>query len=148
VISGGGAVKGQSLKSGTVPYRKNLASNAAPSWLRDALQDLQGVANDAEEMGYPPPTTSSLLNAESFLRRLRRTISDAPDVYSTPAGGVAVDFRNQTMSAGVLFVFEPDGQATWTLQVAEKRGRSRIFDGTNVLESGGLFALRSASICG
>ncbi len=148
VISGGGGVGVRPLNGGSETHAEDASTAVAPSWIADALQQLREVADDADDMRYPLPTSLSLSNAEKFLRRLSWVVSAGPDVHSTPGGGVAIDFRNASMSAGVLFVFESDGQATWTLQVGEKRSRSRIFDGSDVLESGGSFALRSAGLCG
>lgn len=85
-------------------------------WLEESLKDLEGLREEAMSEGSDEPTEISLRSARGFLKALATVIHQSPYVELMADATIGIDFRNQTMRGGVLFVVERDGSgACYTL---------------------------------
>ena len=106
---------------------RSIAAYLAPSspapedslrngWLEESLKDLEGLREEARSEGSDEPTETSLRSARGFLKALEAVIHQSPHVELMADATIGIDFRNQTMRGGVLFVVERDGSgACYTL---------------------------------
>ena len=62
-----------------------------PVQLNIALDDLQGVTDEAREEGFPLPSDVALENVDRLLRELYRISPRRFEVYPTPDGEIAID---------------------------------------------------------
>jgi len=85
-------------------------------WLEESLKGLEELREEAMSEGSEEPTETSLRSARGFLKALAKIIHQSPYVATMADGTIGIDFRNQTMRGGVLFVVERDGSgACYTL---------------------------------
>ena len=116
------------------------------SWLPEALEELDAAQEDAQEEGYESVTDLAVNNARKLLNDLARRVVHSPIVHSMPDGGIAIDFRNPEKGAAILMVCEPDGEGVYFHQFGGKRGRGRVTDAADLLETGGWLVIGKAGL--
>lgn len=85
-------------------------------WLDECLNDLELLREEAMAEGSDQPTITAFRSARGFHKSLATVVHQSPDVAPMTDGAISVEFRNQTMRGGVLFVIERDGSgACYTL---------------------------------
>ena len=78
-------------------------------WLDDARESLEGIREEANELGFDVPSDIAIRSARAFLESLAQVVRQTPDVQPLQDGGIGIDFYNQTGRGGVVFVVEIDG---------------------------------------
>ena len=101
----------------SIPPNSPASEDLLPTgWLEESLKDLEGLREEARSEGSEEPTETSLRSARVFLEALAADIHQSPFVATMADGTIGIDFRNQTMRGGALFVVERDGSgACYTL---------------------------------
>ena len=87
---------------GGVTWGALIASEPIGGELAEALLDLNGAMEEAEEQGYPEPAPVALFNARRLLRKLFRITPRRFEVYPTPDAEIAIDVSADGMSLVVL----------------------------------------------
>ena len=107
--------------------------DASTDWLPKALQELEATRDEAVEDEIELSEVA-FENAKRMLQRLAVKTEDAPTVYPSEEGGIAIDWQNRTQKTGVLIICEPDGQGSVYAIYGEKGGRAHFQESSDALE--------------
>ena len=109
-------LRARSIAAYLAPSSPGPEDSLPNGWLEESLKDLEGLREEARSEGSDEPTETSLRSARGFLKALEAVIHQSPHVELMADATIGIDFRNQTMRGGVLFVVERDGSgACYTL---------------------------------
>ncbi len=115
-------------------------------WLNELISELAECPTLARDDGIEGPSDIAFQKAEQFLREVSRHVSDRPDVYPMEERCVVIDFRIPERKSGVMFVIEQDGAGALYERTENSRGRLRMNDASDLLNNGGIAALRRVGI--
>ena len=92
-----------SLQGSSVTWESAFQVAESPSAeLAEALTDLDGAIEEAEEHGYPTPSHIALSNARRLVRKLYGISPRRFEVYPTPDAEVAIDIPGEGSSFVVM----------------------------------------------
>ena len=100
-----------------------MASGGAPD-LRDALRDLDGAKQEAEEDGFPTPSDVALKNARRLLHAMYEISPRRFEVYPGPDGEIAIDAPGG-FGRSVLLLCDSDGSASCLVNMEGTPRRAR-----------------------
>ena len=83
--------------------RISMSPQTETGSLVEALQDLAGVKAEANEQGYPEPTSGAIETAGVLVRKMHGISAQRYDIYPTDDGEVVIDVGEQ--GSRRLFVF-------------------------------------------
>ena len=106
----------------------------APDTLAIAQQDLAGVADDAQEEGYPIPSDLAFENARRLLPAICQLTPRPVAVYADPEDGIAIDI-SAGFGRSVLVLCESGGSALCSVNLDGEHRRAR-YDNTRTLPDG------------
>ena len=109
-------------------------ANNFPVHLADALHDLDGIAEEAKEEGFPVPEVAALNNAEQILRDLYAISPRRYEVYPMPDGEIAIDAPD-CLGSSVLLLCDSGGGALCMVNMKGKHRRAR-YSTTEALPDG------------
>lgn len=95
--------------------------------LRDALNDLDEAAAEAQDEEYPIPSDLALANARRLLLAMYKLSPQRFEVYPTPDGEVAID-ASGGRGRSVLLLCDSDGGALCLVNMDGKHRRARYSD--------------------
>ena len=95
-----------------------------PESLAEALRDLQDVAQEAREEGFPQPTETVLSNAARLVRAIFGLHPFRLEVYPTPDGEVAIDALGDH-SGSVILLCDAAGGALCLVNTGNGSHRAR-----------------------
>lgn len=102
--------------------------------LNDALRDLRNVTNEANEEGFPPPSSTASNNAERLLRAMYAISSRRYEIYPTPDREIAIDAPNG-YGRSVILLCDSDGGALCLVNMNGNHRRAR-YSSTEILPDG------------
>ena len=92
--------------------------------LRDALQDLKEVAEEAECKEFPAPSVAASRNADRLLRIMHDVLPLRYEVYPDPGGEIAIHAVGDR-ECSILVLCESSGSALCMIDIREMRYRKR-----------------------
>ena len=95
--------------------------------LRDALNDLDEAAAEAQDEKFPIPSDLALANARRLLLAMYKLLPRRFEVYPTPDGEVAIDAPGGR-GRSVLLLCDSDGGALCLVNIDGKHRRARYSD--------------------
>ena len=116
------------------------------AWLPDLLNHLAQCSDHAQEENIETPSEITLSKAKHFLEIISSCVKDRPEIYLMTERRIAVDFRVPASRCGALFVIEHDGSGVLYYRSERSRGRLRVDDSSDLLNEGGLIALKRVGI--
>lgn len=105
-----------------------------PATLAIAEQELAGVAEDAQEEGYPAPSDLAFENARRLLPAICQLTPHPVAVYADPDDGIAIDISGG-FGRSVLLLCESDGGTLLMVNLDGEHRRAR-YDNTHTLPDG------------
>ena len=116
------------------------------NWLEESLDELAECPAAALDEGLELPSEPGLEKAKLLLREISNYVTDRPDIYPMDEGGIGIDFQNDEVKAGVLFLIEKNGSGALFYRTKNSEGRLRVDDATDLLREGGLRELERVGI--
>ncbi len=107
----------------------NLIDTNISSWFDAALEELDGVSDEAKAEGFDPPAKQLIDAVGNLLTLLHSEFPGLPEpsVYPTESGDVEVAFSNRSVHASILVVYRHDGSAAFFSHIEGKNNRA-IYD--------------------
>ncbi len=137
------AVKSQNVGSGAFQTRvAELQTNSESlrdrtqqpmvmRWLKDALENVDQIDQEAEEEDYPPIGDVAKRNAKSVLFTACQSPLE-PHVYASMDGEIGVYFKSPVVQAALLILLNNDGGAGVYWSVSGKSKRQHYDDASEL----------------
>ncbi len=105
-----------------------VISPLVPTWLNEALTDLDHVDDEAREEGYVDIAAVAKANARHILESVHSAGLPAPSIYPTEDREIAILFASSEPGAAVLVLCDSEGGWACLSSVGGKNQRARFDD--------------------
>ncbi len=105
-----------------------VISPLVPTWLNEALTDLDHVDDEAREEGYVDIAAVAKANARHILESVHSAGLPAPSIYPTEDREIAILFASSEPGAAVLVLCDSEGGWACLSSVGGKNRRARFDD--------------------
>ena len=127
VVKGGSALAHVFVGGMSELVRRRYLGGGATEGLREALEGLDTISDDAADMGYPVPQDSVVSEARRILGEMYSYRQLSFDAYAMSGGRVGIDV-NGSVGRSMIVVCEPAGSALCVVTVGGVGRRSRYED--------------------
>lgn len=108
--------------------RQGVVAPLVPTWLDEAIKDLDGVDEEVREEGFRAINPVSKLNARHILESVHSAGLPAPSIYPTEDREIAILFASSEPGAAVLVLCDSEGGWACLSSVGGKNQRARFDD--------------------
>ena len=112
--------------------RQGVVAPLVPTWLDEAIKDLDGVDEEVREEGFRAINPVSKLNARHILESVRLAGLPSPSIYPTEDQEVAILFASGAPGAAVLVLCDSHGGGAYFASIGGKNRRARFDDATDI----------------
>ncbi len=111
---------------------QDVVAPLVPTWLDEAIKDLERVDDEAREEGFRAIDPVGKLNARHILESIRLAGLPGPSIYPTEDQEVAILFASGAPGAAVLVLCDSHGGGAYFASVGGKNRRARFDDATDI----------------
>jgi hypothetical protein len=112
--------------------RQGMVAPLVPTWLDEAIKDLERVDDEARKEGFRAINPVAKLNARHILESVRLAGLPSPSVYPTEDQEVAILFASEAPGAVVLSLCDSHGGGAYFASIGGKNRRARFDDATDI----------------